>query len=261
MTDAPPVLEQTVAGVCTITLNRPDRLNALTRALMLDLRAAVDRACEQDAVRVICLTGAGRGFCAGQDLSERDPRKLAGPLDLEAIQADLFHPIVLALTGTPKPVVARVNGVAAGAGSSLALAADIVVAGRSARFVQSFAKVGLSVDAGGGAALVRALGPARAKAILMLGEALSGEEAQAAGLIWQVVDDEGLDEATDALTARLAATPRAALAGIKAAVAAADRPLAEYLKEEARLQGIAGRHPDYGEGVLSFLERRKPNFG
>lgn len=261
MTDAPVLL--TVAdGIARITLNRPDRLNAVTRGLMLDLGTAIAEATAHDDVRVISLTGAGRGFCAGQDLTERDPRKLDGPLDLAAIQRELFHPVVRALRETPKPVVACVGGVAAGAGAGFALAADIVLADAEARFVFSFAKVGLSVDAGLGHALVQGLGAPRARALLMLGGALTGSEAAQAGLIWRAVPGDALEDEHEALLTQLAAAPRAALAGIKGAVAAASTaPLAEYLEIEAGLQGRAGAHPDYAEGVLSFLERRPARFG
>lgn len=256
-----PVLFAVDTGIARITLNRPDRLNAVSRDLMLALNEAVAEAARRDDVRVISLTGAGRGFCAGQDLSERDPRRLDGPLDLAAIQRELFHPVVRTLQTTPKPVVACVNGVAAGAGAGFALAADIVLAEETAKFVFSFAKVGLSVDAGLGRALVQSLGPARARALLMLGGALTGAEAEAAGLIWKSLPADDLPAEHDRLLSQLAAAPRQALAGIKAAVAAAEtQPLDSYLDTEAALQGRAGAHPDYAEGVLSFLEKRKPRF-
>ncbi|MEO9462489.1 MAG: enoyl-CoA hydratase-related protein [Marinomonas sp.] len=159
-------------------------------------------------------------------------------------------------------MVASVNGVAAGAGSGLALACDIVIAADSAKFIQSFSKVGLSVDAGGGLALLRGLGAPRAKAALMLAESLAAKEAAALGLIWKCVSDDALSEETARLVAKLAATPRTALACIKQAIAAAATApdLDDYLKQEAALQGVAGAHPDYSEGVLSFLEKRKPDF-
>ena len=260
MTD--PVLMSVSDGIATITLNRPERLNAITRDLILMLRDRIDTAAADDSVRVVCLTGAGRGFCAGQDLSERDPRGRDEPFDLEAIQAELYHPIVRAIANMPKPVVASVNGVAAGAGSGLALACDIVIAGQSAKFIQSFSKVGLSVDAGGGLALLRSLGMPRAKAALMLAEAIPADDAADLGMIWKSVPDEALQAETEVVVTKLAATPRTALACIKQAMAAAATApgLGDYLKQEAALQGIAGSHPDYGEGVLSFLEKRKPNF-
>lgn len=260
MTDNP-VLYDVASGIARITLNRPDRLNALTRDLMLGLRAALDDAAGSEDVRVILLNGAGRGFCAGQDLGERDPRKLDGPLDLEAIQKELYHPVIRTIRQTPKPVVASVNGVAAGAGAGFALAADITLASDAAKFIFSFAKVGLSVDAGLGRALVQSLGVARSTALLMLGGALTGAEAAEAGLIWRCVPAADLAQETESLIASLAAAPRRSLAGIKAAVAAAALPdLDAYLGAEAHAQGQAGSHPDYAEGVLSFLERRPANF-
>lgn len=255
-----PVLLRQEAGVARITLNRPDRLNALTRQLLEELAAVTAEVSADPSVRVICITGSGRGFCAGQDLSERDPRTLTGPFDLDAIQRDLFHPLILTLSTTPKPVIAAVNGIAAGAGAAIALAADVVIAGTGAKFAFSFAKVGLSVDAGLGRALTLACGPARARALLMLSETLTAPEAETLGLIWKVVPDESLAAECDAIAARLAATPRSALAGIKAAVAASHLPLPDYLLTEARLQGAAGAHPDYAEGVLAFLEKRAPRF-
>jgi len=255
-----PVLLSIASGIARITLNRPRQLNALTRAMMLDLAAVLREVLGREDVRVISLTGAGRAFSAGQDLTERDPRLLAGPLDLAAIQRELFHPIVRAVAETAKPIVAAVNGVAAGAGAGLALAADIVLAAESARFVYSFAKVGLSVDAGLGRALAQSLGPARARALLMLGESQPAPEAAAAGLIWKAVPDETLAAEHAALLERLAATPVEALAGIKRAIAATHLPLDDYLPTEAELQGRAGAHLDYAEGVLAFLERRPPRF-
>ncbi len=255
-----PVLLSVSAGHARITLNRPDRLNALTRDLMLMLRATIEACADRDDVKVISLTGAGRGFCAGQDLTERDPRKLDGPLDLASIQKELFHPIVTALANTSKPVVACVNGVAAGAGAGLALAADIVIACESAKFACSFSKVGLSVDAGLGRAMATALGPVRAKALLMLGETLSAASAAAQGLIWKAVPDDELESSHQDIVRRLLGTPATALSGIKRAIAAAHLDLPRYLDIEAEQQGIAGAHPDYGEGVLAFLERRPPRF-
>ncbi|MCZ4353572.1 enoyl-CoA hydratase-related protein [Roseovarius aestuarii] len=255
------VLTEVVTGVGTIRLNRPTRLNALTRNLMLSLARALEGFAEDDAVRVVCLTGVGRAFSAGQDLEERDPRVHAHPFDLEALQIELFHPVIRLITSMDKPVVARVNGLAAGAGASLALAADIVLAAQSAKFIQSFSKVGLSVDAGGGWQLVRALGTARARAVLMLGEALGAEEAAAAGLIWRSVPDLNLDDELAALTTRLCSTPRSSLRSIKKAVIAASDTAGSfesYLAIEAALQGEAGLDPNYAEGVLSFLEKRPP---
>jgi 2-(1,2-epoxy-1,2-dihydrophenyl)acetyl-CoA isomerase len=258
------LVEYTVSdGLATITLNRPERRNALTRDMLIRLRDVVLQSAGDDAVRAVLLTGNGKGFCAGQDLGERDPRKLDGPLDLEAIQHEFYHPLVIALASMEKPVVVAVNGIAAGAGSSIALAGDIVLAARSARFIQSFVKVGLSVDAGGAWHLVRALGPARARALLMTGGEMTAEEAERAGLIWQCVDDETLQDAAHDLARKLAEGPRTAIASIKKAVAAASAAggFADYLKTEAALQGRTGRDPDYREGVLAFIEKRTPRYG
>ncbi len=254
--------ERVSAGVQRITLNRPDRLNALTEELLLTLRDVLESSAEDPAVRCVVLCGAGRAFCAGQDLNDRDPRKLDVMPDLEEVQQRLFHPVVQLMRTMEKPVIAVVQGIAAGAGSSIALAADIVVAGQSAKFVQSFSKVGLSVDAGGGWHLVRALGSARARGVLMTGEALSGAEVEAAGLIWQCVPDDVLEVHTMALATKIASGPTVAYAAIKAAIAAAEQSpyLAAYLPVEAELQGRAGRSDDYPEGVLSFLEKRNARF-
>lgn len=259
MTDAP-LLFDIDSGIARIVLNRPSKLNALTRSLMIDLGVAVAEAAVREDVRVISLSGAGRAFSAGQDLSERDPRKLHGPLDLAAIQRELFHPVVKGLVEAPQPVVACINGIAAGAGAGIALAADIALAAESAKFIFSFAKIGLSVDAGLGRALTQGLGVPRAKALLMLGESLSAGEAAAAGLIWRALPEEDLAEQHDALLQRLAATPRQALAGIKTALSKSHLDLPDYLEVEAEAQGRAGSHPDYAEGVLAFLERRPPHF-
>ena len=248
------------SGIARITLNRPSKLNALTRDLMIDLGAAVAESASRQDVRVISLSGTGRAFSAGQDLSERDPRKLDGPLDLAEIQREIFHPVVKGLIDAPKPVVACVTGVAAGAGAGIALAADIVVASETAKFVFSFAKIGLSVDAGLGRALARGLGIPRAKALLMLGESLSASEAAEAGLIWRALPDDELAEQHEALLRRLAETPRESLIGIKAALSKSHLDVPDYLEAEAQAQGRAGSHPDYAEGVLSFLERRAPRF-
>lgn len=264
MSEAPsahPVLVENSDGVCRIILNRPAKLNALTEQLLLGLAKALDGAAADDAVRVVVLSGAGKAFCAGQDLSDRDPRQHPEPFDLEAIQKRLFHPVVTRMRDMDKPVVAIVAGVAAGAGAGIALAADIVLAAQSARFIQSFSQVGLSVDAGSGYALVKALGAARARGLLMTGGALTGEEAARAGLIWKSVPDEDLDREAEELLAGLKDGPTRAYRAIKRAVAAAEQAdFSRYLKQEAALQGEVGRSRDYREGVLSFLEKRQAIF-
>jgi len=258
-----PVLLYTVAdGIASITLNRPTKLNAFTREMLLLLRDALDDAATRKDARVISITGAGRAFCAGQDLGERDPRNLEKPLDLERIQKEIFHPVVLSMTQMQKPVVACVNGIAAGAGSSIALAADIIIAQDTAMFTQSFVKVGLSVDAGGGLQLVRALGPARARALLMLGGNLTADEAAKSGLIWKSVKSVDFKTECQAVLKELVQAPSTALACIKVAVSKASEPedIETYLNTEAKLQGIAGHDQDYAEGVLAFLEKRKAMF-
>ena len=258
-----PVLLYTVAdGIASITLNRPTKLNAFTREMLLLLRDALDDAAKRKDIKVIAITGAGRAFCAGQDLGERDPRNLDDPLDLERIQKEIFHPVVLCMTQMQKPVVACVNGIAAGAGSSIALAADIVIAKDTAVFAQSFVKVGLSVDAGGGFQLVRALGPARTRALLMLGGNLTADEAAKSGLIWKSVKPTDFETECQAVLKQLVQAPSTALACIKAAVSKASESadMETYLNAEAKLQGISGQNQDYAEGVLAFLEKRNAIF-
>ena len=256
------IIQDTTPGVRKIILNRPDRLNAVNESLWLNLYQALCDCRDDEAVRAVGITGSGRGFCAGQDLGDRDPRKLHEPLDLGAIQKELTHPVIKLLRELEKPVVMSVNGIAAGAGSSLALAGDIVLAARSANFVQSFAKVGLSVDAGGGWQLVRNLGAARARGLLMTAGTLSAEEAEKLGLIWRCVDDADLEKETDALLIGLAEGPTRTFAAIKGAVRVAETAddLDSYLEAEADLQSEAGMSEDYREGVLSFLEKRTAKF-
>jgi 2-(1,2-epoxy-1,2-dihydrophenyl)acetyl-CoA isomerase len=256
-----PVLVSINGATATIALNRPERLNALTEPMLLALASALEHAAGDDAVRVVLLKGEGRAFCAGQDLSDRDPRLHPEPFDLEAIQKRLFHPVVRTMKEMDKPVVAAVSGVAAGAGAAIALAADIVVAADEARLALSFSKVGLSVDAGAGFALVRSLGAARTRGLLLTGGALSGAEAAQAGLIFKSVPDSQLAEEVDRLTASLASGPTIAYGAIKRAVRAAETGEYDaYLAKEASLQGRAGASDDYREGVLAFLEKRAPHF-
>ncbi|WP_099864237.1 enoyl-CoA hydratase-related protein [Pararhizobium haloflavum] len=258
---APPILVEQRGALTAITLNRPQKLNALTEALLIQLADALKAAQQDQTVRAVLLTGAGKAFCAGQDLADRDPRKHAEPFDLEAIQTRLFHPVVRLMREMEKPVVVAVSGVAAGAGAAIALAADIILAADDARFILSFAKVGLSVDAGAGFALVQALGPARARGLMLTGGTLTGREAVEAGLAFKSVPSANLTDEIDALTTALAEGPTAAYGAIKKAVQAAHTSDFEtYLAEEARLQGLAGKTSDYREGVLAFLEKRQATF-
>jgi 2-(1,2-epoxy-1,2-dihydrophenyl)acetyl-CoA isomerase len=258
---ADPTIHMREGALSVISLNRPGRLNALTAPMLASLRRHLDEAEVDPAIRAILLTGQGKAFCAGQDLNDRDPRRVAWPLDLEAIQKEHFHPVVRSMASASKPIVVAVNGVASGAGASLALAGDIVIAADAARFIFSFAQVGLSVDAGGGWHLVKALGAARARALLMTGAALSGSEAAEIGLVWRCVPEAQLQATAMSIARSLAEGPGIALGLIKQAISSAtDLSFEAYLAEEARLQGITGASEDYREGVLSFLEKRPAQF-
>lgn len=257
MTDAtPPVLVVTADGVATITLNRPDALNALNAQVRADLLAAITAARRDDAVRAVVLTGAGRAFCAGADLRGGDSER-----EFRRVIAKEYNPLVEAIRGLPKPVVAAVNGVAAGAGMSLALAADIVVAADEARFVPAFHRIGLVPDSGLTRTLVRAVGRHRALEILLGERQLGASEAEAAGLVAAVVPADRLVETAAALARRLAAGPTVAIGLTKRLVnAAEDASLTESLAVEAALQEVAGRSEDHAEGVTAFAEKRDPSF-
>ncbi|HHL22389.1 MAG TPA: 2-(1,2-epoxy-1,2-dihydrophenyl)acetyl-CoA isomerase [Aliiroseovarius sp.] len=243
-----------------ITLNRPDRLNAFTDQMHGALRAALESAREA-GTRAVLLTGAGRGFCAGQDLGDRDPAKMDGPPDLSHTLEENYNPLIRLIRGLECPVICAVNGVAAGAGANIALACDIVLAAKSARFIQSFAKVGLIPDAGGSWTLTRRLGEARAKGLAMTAMPLSAEKAESWGLIWRAVDDAGLMAEARALTADLAAGPTLGLALTKALIHdAATNTMDQQLDAEAAAQKRCGASPDYAEGVSAFLQKRAPNF-
>jgi len=249
------IVFETAGAVATITLNRPDKLNALNPRMFADLGAALDRFEADAALRCLMITGEGRGFCAGADLTARDMESAAPDLGQSLIER--YNPLVLRLTGLDRPVVAAVNGVAAGAGCNLALAADIVIAGRSASFMQAFVRIGLMPDAGGTWVLPRLAGQARAMGLAMLGEALPAEKAAEWGLIWDCVDDDILMTEAGELAARLARGPTLALGHIKSAIRAATaNGLEDQLALEARSQAALGRSDDYREGVLAFREKR-----
>jgi 2-(1,2-epoxy-1,2-dihydrophenyl)acetyl-CoA isomerase len=259
--EAAPILTDLSDGVLGITLNRPDRLNALTEPMHLALRAAIQRAHDDPGVRAVLLTGAGRGFCAGQDLGDRDPRRMDGPPDLGHTLDTFYNPTLRLIRALEKPVIAAVNGVAAGAGANIALACDIVLAARSARFIQAFSKIGLTPDAGGSWSLSRLLGEARAKGLALTAEPLSAERAEAWGLIWRAVDDDQLIPEARALALRLAAGPTRGLGLTKVSIqSAATRSFDDQLDVERDLQRIAGRTADYAEGVTAFLDKRTPRF-
>lgn len=257
-----PVLHSINAGVLEITLNRPDRLNSFNDEMHVAMAAALDLARDEAGCRSVLLTGAGRGFCAGQDLDARNPDKMTGPPDLGDTLTRFYNPMIRRIRALEKPVICAVNGVAAGAGANLALACDIVLAGRSARFIQSFARVGLIPDAGGSWTLPRLIGEARAKAIAMTAEPVSAETAAGWGMIWRVVDDADLMAEARALATRLAAGPTFGLGRMKTLIqAAAGQELDPHLDLEAQFQREAGHSADYAEGVRAFLEKREPKFG
>jgi 2-(1,2-epoxy-1,2-dihydrophenyl)acetyl-CoA isomerase len=248
-------------GVQTITLNRPEKLNAFNPDMHRELRAALERAADRDDVRALLLTGAGRAFCAGQDLSERDVSPGAAPIDLSVSLGSHYNPLVRRLRALPKPVVCAVNGVAAGAGANIALACDLVIAARSASFVQSFAKIGLVPDSGGTFFLPRMVGSARAMGLALLGDKLAAEDAERWGLIWKAVDDGDLMTEARAIANNLAAGPTKGYGLIKKALyACATNSLDAQLDLERDLQREAGLSHDYREGVTAFKEKRPPRF-
>lgn len=250
-------------GYRVLTLNRPDKLNAFTGAMHRQLRAALDAAEHDKACRAVLITGEGRGFCAGQDLADPEIQPPPGDLpDLGETLEKNYNPLVRRLRALPFPVVCAVNGIAAGAGVSLALAADVTLAGRSASFGQAFVKIGLIPDSGATALLPRLIGPARARAWAMTGETIAAETAEAWGLVWKVVEDAELMTAARALCARFAAGSATGLDGIKRAFEhAAEASLDAQLDYERDEQRRLGRSRDYQEGVAAFLEKRKPVFG
>lgn len=247
-------------GYRTITLNRPDRLNSFNEAMHTALMAALLDAETDSACRALVLTGAGRGFCAGQDLSDRvfSPGQVP---DLSSTIEQFYNPLVRKLRSLRIPIICAVNGVAAGAGANIAFACDIVLAARSAKFIQAFAKIGLVPDSGGTWFLPRLVGPARARALALLAEPVPAEQAEAWGMIWKVVDDADLMNEAHRLAAHLSTQPTVGLGLIKKALDASEtNDLDEQLDLERDLQGQAGRTPDYQEGVRAFFEKRQPKF-
>jgi 2-(1,2-epoxy-1,2-dihydrophenyl)acetyl-CoA isomerase len=250
------ILEQ-AEHIARITLNRPERLNSFTRQMHAELSDALRQSA---SARVIVLTGAGRGFCAGQDLNDRAVAP-GEAVDLGETVEESWNPLIRRLATIPQPVIARVNGVAAGAGANVALACDLVVAAKSARFIQSFSALGLIPDSGGSWHLPRLVGQARALGLALTGEPLSAGQAAEWGMIWQCVDDDVLDTTVDALAAKLAALPPLGLAAIKQLVRSSwTRDLETELdlqRDEMRRLGFTA---DYREGVAAFLEKRPPVF-
>jgi len=240
-----------------LLLNRPERLNAFDPAMLAALSAALDDAEADPSCRAVVLTGAGRAFSAGQDLDA-----VRAEVDLGHVLEEGWNPLIRRLAGLAVPTVAAVNGIAAGAGAALALACDIILAGRSAKFLIAFARIGLVPDSGATWQLPRLIGSARARALAMLGEPVSAEQAESWGLVWRAVEDEALAGEAATLAERLASGPTAALVATRAALAAgAALSLEAQLDRERDLQRAAGTHPDYAEGLAAFAEKRPPRFG
>lgn len=260
MADARTVLLDKSGGVARLTLNRPDKLNSFSRQMHSHLAEALGDIESDPTVRAVIVQAAGRAFCAGQDLADLsfDPK---APTELGELIETTFNPLIRRLQALPKPVIARVQGIAAGAGANLALACDLVVAGRSASFLQAFVNIGLVPDSGGTWFLPRMVGSARAMGLAMLGEKLPAERAEQWGLIWKCVEDDRLEDEVTALANRLAAMPTRALAGIKQSIRlAATSTLDAQLDLERDLQSQMGASHDYNEGVTAFLEKRAPRF-
>lgn len=259
--DETPILVEKRASYRVITLNRPQRLNSFTEAMHRALRAALEEAESDKTCRALLLTGAGRGFCAGQDLNDR-LAKGDSKTDLGSTIETFYNPLIRKLRALPFPIVAAVNGVAAGAGANIALACDIVIAAKSASFVQAFAKIGLIPDSGGTWFLPRLAGSARARGLALLAEPLPAEKAESWGVIWKAVDDAALMAEAEKICTGFANGPSFGLAQIKRAFeASATNNLDAQLDLERDLQRKAGAHSDYAEGVDAFMNKRAPSFG
>jgi len=249
------------AGVQRLTLNRPEKLNAFNPELLAALGTALEQAEHDPEIRALLITGAGRGFCAGADLDQRDVRADAPPMDLGAGLEKIYNPMIRRMRALEKPIVCAVNGVAAGAGTSLAFACDIVLAARSASFLQAFARIGLVPDAGATHFLPRLVGTARAMGMALLAEPLPAEDAERWGLIWRCIDDVSLMASAETLAQRLASGPTRTYGLIKRALyASAANILDAQLNLERELQRMAGHTEDFREGVSAFKEKRKAQY-
>ncbi|MDX2366988.1 MAG: 2-(1,2-epoxy-1,2-dihydrophenyl)acetyl-CoA isomerase PaaG [Colwellia sp.] len=248
-------------GVAVLTLNRPASLNSFNTLMHDEVREAMKDARDNSEVRCLVITGTGRGFCAGQDLSDRSVKVSAETPDLGESVEKNYNPLIRNIMTMEKPVLCAVNGVAAGAGASIALACDIVLAAKSAKFIQAFCKIGLVPDSGGTFNLVRALGLPRAKALALLGDKLSAEQAQNWGMIWQCVEDDSLMDETMTLALHLATQPTKGLAKIKELMNNSfSTPMHQQLELEKFAMRELGRTSDYREGVSAFMEKRQPTF-
>jgi 2-(1,2-epoxy-1,2-dihydrophenyl)acetyl-CoA isomerase len=252
----PLVLIETIGAVRKLTLNRPASLNSFTSAMHRELRAALDAAADDAGVRCLVITGAGRAFSAGQGLNDPEVGTNVGQ-----VVERIYKPLALRIASMPMPVIAMVNGVAAGAGANFALGCDMVIAAKSASFIQAFSKIGLIPDCGGTWLLPRLVGRGKAIGLAMTGDKLSAEAAERMGLIWTAVDDAALNDQTMALAARLAAMPTKALAATRRTIDEAIMfDYSSALSLEARVQNEMGAQPDFREGVAAFLEKRAAKF-
>ena len=257
----PSILLEIDQGVAQLTLNRPDNLNSFNVDMHEQMRKAISQVRKDSSVRVLVITGAGRGFCAGQDLSDRSVAPDQDAPDLGESLEKYYNPMMRSLRDLPMPVLCAVNGVAAGAGANIALACDITLAARSASFVQAFCKLGLIPDSGGTWTLPRIAGMARAKGMALLGDKIRAEQAENWGMIWRCVDDETLMEETMKLARHFATQPTKGVALIKRALhASSSNTFEEQLNLKRDLQRMAGRSEDYREGVAAFMEKRTPTF-
>lgn len=248
-------------GLARITLNRPDSLNSFTTQMHEEMRSILDIIEADTSLRCLLITGNGRGFCAGQDLNDRAVSPTDGPRDLSDSIETNYNPMIRRFGALPVPVICAVNGVAAGAGANIALACDIVIAARSAKFIQVFCKIGLIPDSGGTYILPRLVGTARAMGLSLLGDSISAEQAVQWGMIWQMVEDDELQETATKLARHLTTQPTKGLGLIKKAIrASVDNDFDTQLNLESTLQREAGFSNDYQEGVSAFLEKRKPTF-
>jgi 2-(1,2-epoxy-1,2-dihydrophenyl)acetyl-CoA isomerase len=247
-------------GLATLTLNAPDKLNAVSRKMIAELKECWEALATDSTVRAVLLTGAGRGFCAGADLADPD-RDASATADSGAALDKFFNPVIRSMRAMPKPIVAAVNGVAAGVGMSFAMAADIAIAGKSASFLQAFARIGLMPDGGSTWFLPRLVGDARARGLAMLAPQIPAEQARQWGLIWDVVEDADLMNTATEVARKLADGPTLSLARIKDAMnRASGNTISAQLDVERDFQRELGKSADFKEGVAAFLAKRKPTF-